>query len=183
MEVKSASHSLQRNRSTTRVERYGSKEQSSQQFVKGKTAEVEKQTSCEEESVMLSISAAGLRRSMLLDKQEGQKKESFSHEKTLDEMAKKMKGLSSQVINGQFSVSDRLNFYQEIKNLTEELSTLSDKGTSVTQKECTSLSQKISNFTKIINDAALYRKNATSIFVESTKLQISNIKTNFDVAI
>ena len=150
MEVKSANHSLQRNRATTRVENFGSREQNRQQLIKGKTADSEERTDCEEKSVMLSISAAGLRRSMLLERQNAQKEKAFSHEKTLEEMAKKMEGLSSQVINGQFSVSDRLNFYHEIKSLTEELSSLSNKEASATQSDCSHLSQKISNFTKIL---------------------------------
>lgn len=182
MEVKSANHSLQRNRATTKVEQYGSREQNRQQLAKRKTAETKTQNNCELESVMLSISAAGLRRSRLLDRQDAQGKDAFSQE-NLDEMAKKMDGLSSQVINGQFSLSDRLNFHKEIESLTEELDRLNDEKANVTQSDCHNLSQRISNFTKIVSEAALYRKNAKNIFAESSKLQLGNIKTNFDIAI
>lgn len=183
MEVKSANHSLQRNRATTKVEQYGSREQNRQQLAKRRTAETKAQNDCELESVMLSISAAGLRRSRLLDRQDTQGKDAFSQEKYLDEMVKKMEGLSSQVINGQFSLSDRLNFHKEMKSLTEELDRLNDEEANITQSDCRNLSQRISNFTKIVSEAALYRKSAKNIFVESSKLQLGNIKTNFDIAI
>lgn len=175
MEVKSANHSLQRNRATARVEHYGSREQNRQQLIRRNTAESESQKKSEEESVMLSISAAGLRRSMLLGRQYSQMKDVISQEKILGEMAKKMEGLSSQIINGQFSLSDRLNFHKEIESLTEELGRLRDEEAGVTQSDCSHLSQKISNFTKIVSEAAMYRKNAKNIFMESSNMQISNI--------
>lgn len=183
MEVKSANHSLQRNRATTRVEYYGSKEQNRQQIVKKNAVKTKSHSDSEAESVMLSISAAGLRRSMLLSRQDAHAKDAFSQEKTLGEMAKKMEGLSSQIINGHFSLSDRLNFHKEIEKLTEELSRLNDEKANVTQGDCSQLSQRISNFTKIVSEAALYHENAKNIFMESSKVQIGNIKAKFDIAI
>ena len=184
MDVKSAaSHALQGNRAATRVENSASEKQNRHQLSKGKPVESEENVICEETPVMLSISAAGLRRSMLLERQEAQKEKAFSHEKFFEEMSKKMEGLSSQVINGRFSVSDRLNFHNEMKCLTEELDKLKDEKVSATQNDCSQLAQKISNFSKIVNEAALYRRSQTAKFIVTNKLQIEEIKHTFEYAV
>jgi len=89
--------------------------------MKVNSAVPEESQDLDEQSVMISISAAGLRRSLLLEKQaekdenRDDDEEVFSGEAEIEDMVKKMEGLSSQVINGHFSVSDRLNFNVEIE--------------------------------------------------------------------
>ena len=142
----------------------------------------------DDESVMLSISAAGLKRSLQLDKQaekeEGETEgdeESFNGATELDDMMKKMEGLSSQVINGHFSISDRLNFNTEIEKLTNELNRLSGGNLAVTKNGCIQLSQKISALTRSISEAAVYRNSARTIFMVNSKQPAKPTNTRVDI--
>ena len=95
-------------------------------------------------------------------------------------MMKKMEGLSSQVINGHFSISDRLNFNTEIEKLTNELNRMSGGNTTVTKTGCFQLSQKISSLTRI-SDAAVYRNSARTIFMVNSKQPAKPTNTRVDI--
>ena len=179
MEVKSANSSLRMNRAAASVDNSGSdqKERHPVSGVEAKSGAGNSEGA--QQSVMLSISAAGLRRSLLLERQV----QKNSQEAELEEMMKKMEGLSSQVINGHFSITDRLNFNHEISNLTAQLNKMRDNGEAVTKEECGLLSQKISDLTKIINDAAVYRKNASTVFVVNSKPKTKYEKATLDIAL
>ena len=98
-------------------------------------------------------------------------------------MMKKMDGLSSQVINGNFSMSDRLNFRQEIKKLTSEISRAGGNGISFTKNDNVQLSQKISDLTRMINDAAVYHRNASAVFMVKNRQTTGTQRTILDIAI
>lgn len=169
MEVRNANIVLT-NRAAAAIDNSGSNGKGQQHAMKVNSAVPEENQELDDESVMISISAAGLKRSMQLEKQAEKEEddaesdeESFNGETELEDMMKKMEGLSSQVINGHFSISDRLNFNTEIEKLTNELNRMSGGNTTVTKTGCFQLSQKISSLTRSISDAAVYRNSARTI--------------------
>ena len=175
MEVRNANIVLT-NRAAAAIDNSGSNGKGQQHAMKVNSAVPEENQELDDESVMISISAAGLKRSMQLEKQAEKEEddaesdeESFNGETELEDMMKKMEGLSSQVINGHFSISDRLNFNTEIEKLTNELNRMSGGNTTVTKTGCFQLSQKISSLTRSISDAAVYRNSARTIFMVNSK--------------
>jgi len=121
MEVRSANIALT-NRAAVAIDNSGSNGKEQQYAMKVSNAVSEENQELDDESVMLSISAAGLKRSLQLEKRTEKEavEENFTGAVELEDMMKKMEGLSSQVINGHFSISDRLNFNSEIEKLTKE---------------------------------------------------------------
>lgn len=184
MQVRSTSTALL-NRAASAIENSYSDAQEKQEALRGNNGVFEENAENEEQSVMLSISAAGRKRSELLASQaenEGDENE-FSGEVELEGMLKKMEGLSSQIINGYFSISDRLNFNNEIQRLNTELNRLNGDAASVTQEDCSQLSKKISDLTKIISDAAVYRQSARNVFMVNSKQPTKVVRTQLDIAI
>ena len=135
----------------------------------------------EEESVKVSISAAGMRESLKLEKQAA--KEEMASATEIEEMMKKMEGLSSQVINGNFSMTDRLNFQREIKELTLELSRAGGNGISFTKNDNVQLSQKMNDLTRMINEAAVYHRSASAVFMVKNRQTTGMQRTFLDIAI
>ena len=181
MEVKSASSTLQLNSAAAAVDNGGSNGSNRQHTRKIEAVLQEEKTEQEEESVKVSISAAGLRESLRLEKQAA--KEEMATASEIDEMMKKMDGLSSQVINGNFSMTDRLNFQREIKELTQELSRANGDGISFTKNDNVQLSQKISDLTRMINDAAVYHRSASAVFMVKNQQTTGTQRTVLDIAI
>ena len=181
MEVKSASSALQLNSAAAAVENGSSGGNNRQHTRKLEAVLLEEKPEQEEESVKVSISAAGLRESLKLEKQAA--REELASASEIDEMMKKMDGLSSQVINGNFSMSDRLNFRQEIKKLTSEISRAGGNGISFTKNDNVQLSQKISDLTRMINDAAVYHRNASAVFMVKNRQTTGMQRTFLDIAI
>ncbi|MDE7029365.1 MAG: hypothetical protein K2P63_05215 [Lachnospiraceae bacterium] len=188
MEVRSANIALT-NRAAAAIDNSGSNGREQQHTLKVNSAVSEENQELDEESVMISISAAGLRRSMQLEKQaekdkdEESDEENFTGEAELEEMMKKMEGLSSQVINGHFSKSDRLNFNNEIEKLTNELNRLNGGNTVVTKGSCIQLAQKISDLTRIVSDAAVYRNSARTVFMVNSRQPVKPMSTRLDIVL
>ena len=101
----------------------------------------------------------------------------------IEEMMKKMEGLSSQVINGNFSMTDRLNFQREIKELTLELSRAGGNGISFTKNDNVQLSQKMNDLTRMINEAAVYHRSASAVFMVKNRQTAGMQRTFLDIAI
>lgn len=184
MQVKGTNTALL-NRAATAIENSYSDSQEKQEAIRVNAGALEENAENEEQSVMLSISAAGRKRSELLASQpenEGEKNE-FSSEAELEGMLKKMEGLSSQIINGYFSISDRLNFNNEIQRLNTELNRLNGDAVSATKDDCAQLSKRISDLTKIISDAAVYRQSARNVFMVNSKQPAKAVRTQLDIAI
>lgn len=182
MEVKSASTTLQLNRAATAVDNTGSEGNGKQQSGKIEPRVLEEKPEQEEESVKISISAAGLRKSLRLEQLAAKESELVS-ESEIDEMMKKMDGLSSQVINGHFSMTDRLNFQNEIKKLTDELKRVNGDGISFTKNDNAQLSQKISDLTRMINEAAVYHRTASAVFMVKNQQLAGSKRATLDIAI
>ncbi len=173
------------NRAATAIENSYSDSQEKQEAIRVNAGALEENAENEEQSVMLSISAAGRKRSELLASQpenEGEENE-FSSEAELEGMLKKMEGLSSQIINGYFSISARLNFNNEIHRLNTELNRLNGDAVSATKDDCAQLSKRISDLTKIISDAAVYRQSARNVFMVNSKQPAKAVRTQLDIAI
>lgn len=184
MQVRSTNTALL-NRAASAIENSYSDAQEKQEALRGRDGVLEENAENEEQSVMLSISAAGRKRSELLASQaenEGDESE-FSSEAELEGMLKKMEGLSSQIINGYFSISDRLNFNNEIQRLNTELNKLNSEAATATKEDCSQLSKKISDLTKIISDAAVYRQSARNVFMVNSKQPAKAVRTQLDIAI
>lgn len=187
MEVRNANIALT-NRAAAAIDNSGSNGKEQHQAMKVNNAVSEEKQEHDDQSVMLSISAAGLKRSLMLEKQaekggskEEDSEESFSGEAEIENMVKKMEGLSSQVINGHFTTSDRLNFNGEIDKLTTELGRLSGDKTMINVNDCSQLAQRISDLTRVINDAAVYRNSARSVFMVNSKQPVKPMNTRLDI--
>lgn len=186
MEVRSASIALT-NRAAAAIDNSGSNGREQQQAMRVASVVQDDTQELDDQSVMLSISAAGLKRSMLLERQtekeerEDSGEEAFSGEAEIEDMLKKMEGLSSQVINGNFSISDRLNFNTEIAKLTTELNRLSGGSILVTKENCSQISQRISDLTRTISNAAVYRNSARSIFMVNSRQPLKSVNTSVDI--
>ncbi|MBO5030888.1 MAG: hypothetical protein J6D08_03210 [Lachnospiraceae bacterium] len=185
MEVRSENNTLL-NRAAVAIDNYGSGDRERQQAKRINSAAADENTELDEQSVLLSLSAAGLRRSLLLERQaanEESEEETFSRDAEIEDMMKKMEGLSSQVINGNFSISDRLNFNTEIHKLTNELNRLSSGQTAAAKDDCCQLAQRISDLTRIISDAAVYSNSARTVFMVNSKQPANTMRTKLDIAI
>lgn len=181
MEVKSASTALQLNSAASAVENGSSGGNNRQHTRKIEAVLLEEKPEQEEESVKVSISAAGMRESLKLEKQVV--KEEMASATEIEEMMKKMEGLSSQVINGNFSMTDRLNFQREIKELTLELSRAGGNGISFTKNDNVQLSQKMNDLTRMINEAAVYHRSASAVFMVKNRQTTGMQRTFLDIAI
>lgn len=189
MEVRSANIALT-NRAAAAIDNSGSNGKEQQHAMKVSSAVSEENQELEEQSVMISISAAGLKRSLQLEKQaaketdeEDRDEEGFTGEAEIEDMMKKMEGLSSQVINGHFSISDRLNFNNEIEKLTNELNHLNGGNAIVTKNSCVQLAQKISDLTRSVSDAAVYRNSARTVFMVNSKQPAKPMNTRVDIVL
>lgn len=131
----------------------------------------------EEESVKVYISKAGLKKSQTVPDEE------LATQSDRENLSKMIEGLSSQVINGNFSMTDRLGFQLEIKKLAIELDRLNGDGISFSKTDNEKLSQKITDLTKTISDAATYNKSARAMFVIKNQSSNSKTRTNLDIAI
>lgn len=189
MEVRSANIALT-NRAAAAIDNSGSNGKEQHQAMKVSSSVLEENPELDDQSVMLSISAAGLKRSLLLEKQAekeenegGSDEEIFSGAAEIEDMMRKMEGLSSQVINGHFSISDRLSFNGEIDKLTAELSRLSGDTALITKNDCSQLAQRISDLTRVINDAAVYRNSARTVFMVNSKQPVRPMNTRLDIVL
>jgi hypothetical protein len=70
-----------------------------------------------------------------------------------EQMTDKLQGLSHQVINGELSTTDKMNFDVELKSLMSLLDNADD------EIKCQLLSDRINDLTILINDATEYRNN------------------------
>lgn len=183
MEVKSAGVTLQLNSAAIAVDNMGSDGNQREQAKRVEATEAEKKLEQAEESVKVSISAAGMRKSLRLEQIAAQQESELATESEIEEMMKKMDGLSSQVINGNFSIQDRLNFQSEIKKLTNELNRMNGDGISFTKYDNDQLSQKINDLTRTINDAAVYHRSATALFMVKNQQKAGIARTRLDIAI
>lgn len=183
MEVKSTGVTLQLNSAPIAIDNMGSDENQREQAKKVEAAETEKKPEQADESVKVSISAAGMRKSLRLEQLAAQQENELATESEIEEMMKKMDGLSSQVINGNFSIQDRLNFQSEIKMLNNELNRMNGDGISFTKYDNDQLSQKINDLTRTINDAAVYHRSATALFMVKNQQKAGIVRTRLDIAI
>lgn len=187
MEVRSANIALT-NRAAAAIDNSGSNSREQQQAMKVASVVPDENQELDDQSVMLSISAAGLKRSLSLERQaekeesEDGGEEAFSGEAEIEDMIKKMEGLSSQVINGNFSITDRLNFNREIEKLTTELGRLSGSSL-VTKENCNQISQRISDLTRTISNAAVYCNSARSIFMVNSRQHAKTMNTRLDIVL
>lgn len=190
MEVRSENNALLNtsllNRAATAIDNSGSENREKQQAKRVSSAALDDKTEFDDQSVLLSISAAGLKRSLSMERQaakEESEEETFSGEMEIEDMLKKMEGLSSQVVNGHFSISDRLNFNIEINKLTSELNRLDSSQAAITKDDCCQLSQRISDLIRIVSDAAVYSNSARTIFMVNSKQSEKAMQTKMDIAL
>lgn len=182
MEVKSARTAVQLNVAATAVDNSGSEENSKKQLKATSIGSETEVNETEEESVKIFISADGLRKSKNYEEKTAKDGELVS-EAEVEEMMKKMEGLSSQIINGHFSMTDRLNFQTEIRKLTTELNRLNGDGISFSKADNIQLSQRISDLTRNISEAAVYHRSAKALFMVKNQSAPSNNRTRLDIAI
>lgn len=181
MEVKSARTTLGLDQTARAVDNSGSDSEKRQMEVKASQAEGKKEETAEE-AVKVFISAAGMRKSMHMENEN--ESSDLMTEAEINEMMKKVEGLSSQVINGHFSIDARLAFQKEIKELTTQINQLNGDGISFSKADNIQLSQKISDLTTKMNEAAVYHRPANAyFFVKSQKNTARSIRSSLDIAI
>ena len=182
MEVKSAQTTLQVNSAATAVDNNSSEGNRRNNTGKVMAQSAEEKPDKEEEPVKVSISAAGLRRSLALEKAAARENE-IAYASEIEVMMNKVDGLSSQIINGNFTTTDRLKFQNEIENLTTELKNLSGDGISFTKHDNKLLSQRIDDLTGMINKAAVYNRSAKALFIVNNQHKSDNTRTKLDIVI
>ena len=182
MEVKSAQTTLQLNSAATAVDNNSSEGNRRNNTGKVTAQSAEEKPDKEEEPVKVSISAAGLRRSLALEKAAARENE-IAYASEIEVMMNKVDGLSSQIINGNFTTTDRLKFQNEIENLTTELKNLSGDGISFTKHDNKLLSQRIDDLTGMINKAAVYNRSAKALFIVNNQHKSDNTRTKLDIVI
>lgn len=182
MEVKSAQTTLQLNSAATAVDNNSSEGNRRNNTGKVMAQFAEEKPDKEEEPVKVSISAAGLRRSLALEKAAARENE-IAYASEIEVMMNKVDGLSSQIINGNFTTTDRLKFQNEIENLTTELKNLSGDGISFTKHDNKLLSQRIDDLTGMINKAAVYNRSAKALFIVNNQHKSDNTRTKLDIVI
>lgn len=179
MEVKSARTVLGLDHAAKGVDNSGS-DSENRQIEKKDSIAVEKEKEETEEAVKVFISSIGMRKSMHMENETAD----LMTEEEIEEMMKKVEGLSSQVINGRFSIDAKMSFQREIKELTAEIKQLNGDGISFSKADNIQLSQKISDLTKKMNEAAVYHRPANAYsFVKSQKMVKRNIHNSLDIAI
>jgi hypothetical protein len=112
-------------------------------------------------AAMISLSSKGIKHSRLLAWQEisdTQEKEDIILEDNTkgtyhEQMTDKIQGLSDQIINGELSTTDKMNFDAELKALMALLDNADD------ESKCEVLSERINDLAILINDATVYRNN------------------------
>jgi hypothetical protein len=121
-------------------------------------------------TAMLSLSSKGIKHSRLLAWQEDMEadeepegiletsKQDDTNKTYYDQMTDKLHGLSNQVINGELSTTDKLNFDSELKALMALLENADD------ESKCEVLSERIDDIAVLINDATVYRNNHMAVF-------------------
>jgi hypothetical protein len=99
-------------------------------------------------TAMLQMSVKGTKHSNLLNKtQKTQDKSSYTI--VHNELTQMLKGLSNQVVNGQFQTTDRMNFDTELKLLSSLLKNADN------EVKCEILSERINNLSRIVNKATV----------------------------
>lgn len=179
MEVKSANVTLQLNHAASAVDNSGS-DRNNKQLDKQSVSVDNKQISDEEESVKVFISAAGRRKSETVENTE----QDFMSEAEMEEMMKKVEGLSSQVVNGHFSIASKMEFQAEIQKLSEEIKRMNGEGISFSKTDNLQISKRISDLTNKMNEAALYHRSASAYFiVRNQKMPSRSFRNSLDIAI
>lgn len=184
MEVRSAGNTLI-NRAAAAIDNSGSGAGGRQQSGRSNAVIADQKPEYDDQSVLISISAAGLKKSRS-DKRETEdedKEKVFVGGAELEEMTKKMEGLSSQVINGNFPIADRLRFHAEISKLTAELERLGGGSAPVTMDHCAQLSHKITDLTRAVSEAAVYRNSARTVFMVNSRQPAAAAHTRLDIAL
>lgn len=182
MEVKSANVALQLNRAASGIDHANGDSNNKGAMTKGSAVQKTGDVQPEEESVKIYISAAGMRISKTMEQMTA-KEADIVTETEVEDMRKMMEGLSSQVINGHFSMTDRLQFKNEIKRLTNELDRLNGDGISFSKADNIQLSRQIQDLTRSINKAAVYHNSAKAFFVVNNQQTTGNNKAVLDIAL
>jgi hypothetical protein len=111
------------------------------------------------QDAMLSLSSKGAKHSSILfQSSETDSDEEETDITKFDEMTKQLKGLSTQVVNGHFSATDKMNFDTELKLLSALLKNADN------ESKCEILSERINNLSRIVNSAAVYNDMDLAVF-------------------
>ncbi|MDE6219026.1 MAG: hypothetical protein K2G51_01070, partial [Lachnospiraceae bacterium] len=67
--------------------------------------------------------------------------------------------------------------------LTNELNRLSGNTAVITRNDCGQLAQRISDLTRVISDAAVYRNSARTVFMVNSKQSFKPMNTRLDIVL
>ena len=67
--------------------------------------------------------------------------------------------------------------------LANEINRLRESSSEISKYDCTLLSQRISDLTRIVNDAALYRSSSRAVFVVDSRQPARAMRKKVDIAI
>ena len=141
----------------------------------------EKELSAEEKLVNLSISLEGLQK--MKQQEVFTNKEEAATEEELEKMKKRMEGLSSQVINGNFTMADRIRFQTEIKFLSDELVRINNGGVSFTKADNNEISNRVEALSKEISDSAVCHRTISSYYMMNKQQKNYASKSTLNIAI
>ena len=144
--------------------------------------EEEKELSAEEKLVSLSISLEGLQRMKIRESVEAKDEEEISEDEA-EYLKKRMEGLSSMVVNGNFIMADKLRFQTEIKFLTDELVRINNGGISFTKSDNEEISKRIDALSKEISASALRHRPASAFYTSNSHQKLASAVNKLNIAI
>lgn len=180
MEIVNNSVSLQLNKAAVGVEQSHADGSNKQEMGKKALQEIKQVQSEGQDFVSVSISQVGMQ---IMKSREQIDSNELASEEEVEEMKKKMEGLSSQLINGTFSMEDRIRFQTEIKFLSDELVRINGGGISFTKADNADISKRIQNLTKVISQAAVYHKPVSAFYVVRKQQSAAYARNKLDIAI
>lgn len=180
MEIVRNNVTLQLNRAAVGVE-HSQADSSNKQEVERKALHESKQAIEDgQDFVSVSISQAGMQ---IMKNREQSDLDQLASEEEIEEMKKKMEGLSSQLINGNFSMEDRIRFQTEIKYLSDELVRVNGGGVSFTKADNSDIAKRIQSLTRDISNAAVYHRPVSAFYVVRKQQSAAYTRNKLDIAI
>ena len=176
---------LQLNKAATAVEQSFADGRNGQTYerktLQQEKKEEDKELSAEQKLVNLSISLEGLQK--MKQQEVLVNREEMVTEEELESMKKRMEGLSSQVINGNFTMADRIRFQTEIKFLSDELVRVNNGGVSFTKSDNSEISTRIEELSKEIMNSAVCHRPVSAYYMMSKQQKSYSSKSAFNIAI
>lgn len=185
MDYMNTNVSLQLNKAAAKIEHSSPDGRNSQAYERRvlhqEKEEEKKELTAEEKLVSLSISLEGLQRMQIKENFEEVVEEASEDE--VEYMKKRMEGLSSQAVNGGFTMADRIRFQTEIKFLSDEVIRINNGAISFTKADNAEISKRIDELAKEMNELSRRRRPSSSFAIIANQQKMAAAANKFNIAI